>query len=199
MAGFATSRPASLALAALLAFLNLFAFLLAVGAERRRSTGKVVPDEYDLRSYCLYDTDASTVYGVSAFFVLLLAQALVTAATRCLCLGPALSSRGCAVASFVLSWITFLTAEACLIGGSVRNAYHTKYLGYYMKHDLVTCATLRKGVFAAAAALMLINLLASLMYYWSYSRAATGGFIKHQNEVGMSMTDYGLDKGGSMP
>jgi hypothetical protein len=38
MAGFATSRPASLALAALLAFLNLFAFLLAVGAERRRST-----------------------------------------------------------------------------------------------------------------------------------------------------------------
>ncbi|EEC83222.1 hypothetical protein OsI_28506 [Oryza sativa Indica Group] len=104
MAGFATSRPASLALAALLAFLNLFAFLLAVGAERRRSTGNVVPDEYDLRSYCLYDTDASTVYGVAAFFVLLLAQALVTAATRCLCLGPALSSRGCAVASFVLSW-----------------------------------------------------------------------------------------------
>lgn len=66
--------------------------------------GNVVPDEYDLRSYCLYDTDASTVYGVAAFFVLLLAQALVTAATRCLCLGPALSSRGCAVASFVLSW-----------------------------------------------------------------------------------------------
>ena len=29
--------------------------------------GKVVPDEYDQRSYCLYDTDASTVYGVSAF------------------------------------------------------------------------------------------------------------------------------------
>lgn len=103
------------------------------------------------------------------------------------------------VLAFLVRRITFLTAEACLIGGSVRNAYHTKYLGYYMKHDLVTCATLRKGVFAAAAALMLINLLASLMYYWSYSRAATGGFIKHQNEVGMSMTDYGLDKGGSMP
>ena len=27
----------------------------------------MVPDEYDERSYCLYDTDASTVYGVSAF------------------------------------------------------------------------------------------------------------------------------------
>jgi hypothetical protein len=126
MAGFATSRPASIALAAFLTFLNLFAFLLAVGAEGRRSTvrpshattpsfcistgaevflqGKVVPDEYDDRSYCLYDTDASTVYGVAAFFVLLLSQVLVTGVTRCLCLGPALSSRGCAVAAFVLSW-----------------------------------------------------------------------------------------------
>ncbi|CAD6247200.1 unnamed protein product [Miscanthus lutarioriparius] len=166
MGGFGTSRPASsVALCAFLTFLNLFAFLLAVGAERRRSTGKVVPDEYDERSYCLYDTDASTVYGVSAFFVLLLQQAVVTAATRCLCFGPVLSSRGCAVTAFVLSWITFLIAEACLIGGSVRNAKHTKYLGYYMKHDLVTCATLRKGVFAAAAAMMIINLLASLVYY----------------------------------
>ncbi|EES14816.1 hypothetical protein BDA96_07G100600 [Sorghum bicolor] len=199
MGGFGTSRPASVALCAFLTFLNLFAFLLAVGAERRRSTGKVVPDEYDERSYCLYDTDASTVYGVSAFFVLLLQQAIVTAATRCLCFGPVLSSRGCAVTAFVLSWITFLIAEACLIGGSVRNAKHTKYLGYYMKHDLVSCATLRKGVFAAAAAMMIINLLASLVYYWSYSKAATGGFMKHQNEVGVGMTDYGLDKGVSGP
>lgn len=38
MGGFGTSRPASVALCAFLAFLNLFAFLLAVGAERRRST-----------------------------------------------------------------------------------------------------------------------------------------------------------------
>jgi uncharacterized membrane protein len=95
--------------------------------------------------------------------------------------------------------LTFLTAEACLVGGSARNAYHTKYLGYYMKHDLVSCATLRKGVFAAAAAMMLINLVASLVYYWSYSKAANGGFVKHQNEVSMGMTDYGLDKGGSGP
>uniref|UniRef100_K3YKD4 Fiber protein Fb34 n=1 Tax=Setaria italica TaxID=4555 RepID=K3YKD4_SETIT len=104
MGGFATSRPASIGFCAFICFLNLFAFLLAVGAERRRSTGKVVPDEYDDRSYCLYDSDASTVYGVSAFFVLLLQQAIVTAATRCLCFGPALSSRCCAVAAFVLSW-----------------------------------------------------------------------------------------------
>ncbi|XBI05988.1 hypothetical protein VPH35_134061 [Triticum aestivum] len=220
MAGFASSRPASLALCGFLIFLNVFAFLLAVGAEQRRSTvrppdrpssvraphrlmapsfsqGKVVPDEYDERSYCLYDTDASTVYGVCAFFVLLLAQLLVTGVTRCLCFGPALSSRGCAVAAFAVSWLTFLIAEACLVGGSAKNAYHTKYLGYYTKHDLVSCAALRKGVFAAAAAMMLINLAASLVYYWSYSKAADGGFIKHQNEAGVGMTDYGLDRGGS--
>ena len=196
MAGFASSRPASLALCGFLIFLNVFAFLLAVGAEQRRSTGKVVPDEYDERSYCLYDTDASTVYGVCAFFVLLLAQLLVTGVTRCLCFGPALSSRGCAVAAFAVSWLTFLVAEACLVGGSAKNAYHTKYLGYYTKHDLVSCAALRKGVFAAAAAMMLINLVASLVYYWSYSKAADGGFIKHQNEAGVGMTDYGLDRGG---
>jgi hypothetical protein len=66
-----------------------------------------------------------------------------------------------------------------------------------MKHDLVSCAALRKGVFAAAAAMMLINLVASLVYYWIYSKSVTGGgFRKHQNEVGMGMTDYGLDRRG---
>jgi hypothetical protein len=103
------------------------------------------------------------------------------------------------VVFFLVARTTFLIAEACLIGGSVKNAKHTKYLGYYMKHDLVSCATLRKGVFAAAAAMMIINLVASLLYYWSYSKAATGGFMKHQNEVGVGMTDYGLDKGVSDP
>jgi hypothetical protein len=38
MGVFGTSRPASVTLCAFLTFLNLFAFLLAVGAERRRST-----------------------------------------------------------------------------------------------------------------------------------------------------------------
>ncbi|XP_037467446.1 uncharacterized protein LOC119339523 [Triticum dicoccoides] len=98
--GFATTRTASLALCGFLIFLNVFAFLLAVGAEQRRSTGKVVPDEYDERSYCLYDTDASTVYGVCAFFVLLLAQLLVSGVTRCLCFGPVLS--------FTVSWCASL-------------------------------------------------------------------------------------------
>ncbi|KAI5013761.1 hypothetical protein ZWY2020_040647 [Hordeum vulgare] len=109
-------RPASLALFGFLVFLNVFAFLLAVGAEQRRITGKVVPDEYDEQSYCLYDTDASTVYGVCAFFVLLLAQLLVTSITRCLCFGPALSSCGCTLAAFAVSWCASLNPRF----GSIR-------------------------------------------------------------------------------
>jgi Protein of unknown function (DUF1218) len=92
--------------------------------------------------------------------------------------------------------ITFLIAEACLIAGSVRNAYHTKYLGYYTKHDLVTCASLRKGVFAAAAAMTFLSLVFDLTYFWSYTRADTGGWVKHQNEMGVGMTDYGPDVRG---
>lgn len=91
--------------------------------------------------------------------------------------------------------VTCIVAEACLVAGSARNAYHTKYVGYYIKRDLTSCAALRKGVFAAAAALVLVSLLASLVYYWSYSRAATGGWVKHQNDGGVGLTDYGTGKG----
>ncbi|KAF3332658.1 hypothetical protein FCM35_KLT02235 [Carex littledalei] len=184
----------SIAVVAAVTFLHVFAFLLAIGAESRRSTGKVVPDEYDERSYCVYDSDASTIYGVSAFFTLLVSQALISGVTRCLCFGRVLSTGGartCAITSFVLSWITFLIAEACLIAGSVRNAYHTKYLGDYKKHDLVSCASLRKGVFAAAAAMTFLSLVFDLSYYWTFTRADTGGWVKHQNEMGVGMTDYG--------
>lgn len=82
--------------------------------------------------------------------------------------------------------VSFLAAEACLLAGSARNAYHTKYRGFFVGNDL-SCATLRKGVFAAAAALTLLSLLASILYYWAHSRADTGGWQKHQNE-GVGLT-----------
>lgn len=82
----------------------------------------------------------------------------------------------------------FLGAEACLVAGSARNAYHTKYRGYFGASDL-SCATLRKGVFSAGAALVLVSLVASLVYYWAHSKADTGGWQKHRNEgVGMTAT-----------
>ncbi|GMY18447.1 Cytochrome c oxidase assembly protein CtaG/Cox11, domain containing protein [Fagus crenata] len=180
----------SVSILAIIISLHLIAFVLAIGAERRRSTAKVVPDEYDERTYCVYDTDASTVYGLSAFGLLLISQTVLNGVTRCLCFGKGLvTSRTttCAIFFFILSWINFLGAEACLLAGSAKNAYHTKYRAVF-KVEHLSCATLRKGVFAAGAALTLMSLLGSILYYWSHSRADTGGWEKHQNE-GLGMTN----------
>lgn len=69
---------------------------------------KVVPDQYDEMTYCVYSTDASTVYGLSAFGLLLISQAVVNGVTRCLCFGKGLvtgtSSTTWAVFFFIVSW-----------------------------------------------------------------------------------------------
>ncbi|KAJ4709882.1 Fiber protein Fb34 [Melia azedarach] len=170
--------------------LHLIAFVFAVGAERRRSTATVAADQYDERTYCVYGSDASTVYGLAAFGLLLISQMVINGVTRCLCFGKGLvtgsSSTTLAVFFFIVSWISFLGAEACLLAGSARNAYHTKYRGIFGGDDL-SCATLRKGVFAAGAALTLMSLVGSILYYWAHSRADTGGWEKHRNEgLGMA-------------
>jgi len=174
---------------AIIVSLHLIAFVLAIGAERRRSKAVVKPDEYDERTYCVYDSDASTVYGLTAFGLLLISEMVVNGVTRCLCFGKGLvsgSSTTLAIFFFILSWISFLGAEACLLAGSVQNAYHTKYRGFFGAKDL-PCATLRKGVFAAGAALTLLSLLGSILYYWAHSRADTGGWEKYHDE-GLGMT-----------
>ncbi|KAL2485095.1 Protein of unknown function (DUF1218) [Abeliophyllum distichum] len=141
----------SIPILVLIISLHLIAFVLAVGAERRRSTATVVPDKYDEKTYCLYGTDASTVYGLTAFGLLFISQAVVNGVTKCLCFGRGMmggSSTTCAVFFFIFSWVSFLGAEACLLAGSARNAYHTKYrANFHVDH--LSCATLRKGVFAA--------------------------------------------------
>ncbi|PPD83272.1 hypothetical protein GOBAR_DD19804 [Gossypium barbadense] len=99
----------SVPILAIIFALHLIAFVFAVGAERRRSFAEVVPDQYDERTYCLYSTDASTVYGLSAFGLLLLSQVVVNGVTRCLCFGKGLvsatSSTTCAIFFFVFSWL----------------------------------------------------------------------------------------------
>ncbi|PIN02215.1 hypothetical protein CDL12_25272 [Handroanthus impetiginosus] len=87
--------------------LHLIAFVLAIGAERRRSTAKVVPDEYDEKTYCRYGTDASTAYGLTAFGLLLISQTVVNGVTKCLCFGRGMMGGGsttCAVFFFIFSW-----------------------------------------------------------------------------------------------
>ncbi|XP_027100381.1 uncharacterized protein LOC113753841 [Coffea eugenioides] len=169
--------------------LHLIAFVLAIGAERRRSTANVMPDKYDETTYCVYGTDASTVYGLSAFGLLLISQTVLNGVTKCLCFGKGMMggrSTTCAVFFFIFSWVSFLGAEACLLAGSARNAYHTKYRGIFGGNDL-SCATLRKGVFAAGAALTLLSMIGSIFYYWSHAKADTGGWEK-QNSEGLGMT-----------
>lgn len=184
----------SVTIIVLIISLHLLAFVFAIGAERRRSEAKVVPDKYDDLTFCVYTTDASTVYGVAAFSLLLLSQTVLNAVTRCLCCGKGLvsgCSTTCAVIFFILSWTGFLAAEACLLAGSARNAYHTKYRGKFVAHDL-SCATLRKGVFAAGAALTLFSMLASILYYWAHAKADTGFWEKHQNEgIGLATHNHG--------
>lgn len=68
---------------------------------------KVVPDMYDEKSYCVYESDASTLYGLTAFGLLLISQALLNAVTRCLCFGKGLvsgRSTTWAVFFFIVSW-----------------------------------------------------------------------------------------------
>lgn len=72
------------------------------------------------------------------------------------------------------------------MAGSAKNAYHTKYRGIFGGDDL-SCSTLRKGVFAAGAALSLLSMAGSILYYWAHCKADTGGWEKHQNE-GLGMT-----------
>eukprot|EP00253_Pinus_taeda_P026507 PITA_26507 len=152
---------------------DLIAFGFAVAAERRRSIGVVTNDEYDETTFCVYNSDISTWYGVGAFLFLLVSQTVVLAFTRCLCCGSVLKpggSRALAIILFFICWITFLIAEACFVAGAARNAYHTKYRGRFGMGDL-SCETLRKGVFAAGAAFTVFTLILNLFYYTCYTKA----------------------------
>uniref|UniRef100_A0A6N2N560 Uncharacterized protein n=1 Tax=Salix viminalis TaxID=40686 RepID=A0A6N2N560_SALVM len=177
----------SISILAVIISLNLIAFVLAIGAESRRSTAKVVNDQYDERTYCVYDTDASTASLMEA------ARLLVPSSSSSFPAhlnGRYLDDTDLLQNNMPIWLLSFLGAEACLLAGSARNAYHTKYRGYFLKHDL-SCATLRRGVFAAGAALTLLSLIGSVLYYWAHSRADTGGWEKHQNEgVGMTSASY---------
>uniref|UniRef100_A0A1J3I0Q4 Uncharacterized protein n=1 Tax=Noccaea caerulescens TaxID=107243 RepID=A0A1J3I0Q4_NOCCA len=185
----------SVSILAVITSLHLLAFVFAFGAERRRSTAVAVPDKYDEKTFCMYGTEASTVYGMSAFGLLLVSQIVVNGVTKCLCFGKGLvtgtSYTVWAIVFFVVSWVSFLGAEACLLAGSARNAYHTKTQGVYQGKEL-SCAVLPVGVFAAGAALTLLSLIATVLYYLAHSKADTGGWEKYQND-GINMTTAPAD------
>nr|KJB13417.1 hypothetical protein B456_002G073300 [Gossypium raimondii] len=99
--------------------LDLIAFGLAVAAEQRRSTAKIVQDSEVNYNYCVYDSDISTGYGVGAFLFLMVSQALVMAASKCFCCGKGLNpsgSRAWAVILFIVCWyVNFIKFIAVII------------------------------------------------------------------------------------
>lgn len=170
---------------------DIIAFGLAVAAEQRRSTAKIVQDSEVNYNYCVYDSDIATGYGVGAFLFLMASQVLIMVASRCFCCGQALKptgSRAWAILLFVTCWVTFFIAEVCLLAGSVRNAYHTKYRTVFAANP-PSCETVRKGVFAAGASFVFFTGIFSELYYVCYSKAS-GSFQPYGGEAGVRMGSY---------
>lgn len=86
--------------------------------------------------------------------------------------------------------VAFFIAEVCLLAGSVRNAYHTKYQSSILMDDKpLSCETLRKGVFAAGAAFIFFTSIISQFYYVSYAKSR-GGPMPYGGETGVGMAAY---------
>ncbi|KAL3849390.1 hypothetical protein ACJIZ3_011272 [Penstemon smallii] len=173
---------------------DLIAFGLAVAAEQRRSTGHSTKDSDNYYEFCVYDSDIATGFGVGAFLFLMASQVVIMVASKCFCCGKPLKpggSRACAVLLFIICWVTFFIAEICLLAGSVRNAYHTKYRTKFFDQP-PSCETVRKGVFAAGAAFVLINAIISEFYYVSYSKSRGGSNFGPYGagETGVGMAAY---------
>lgn len=79
-----------------------------------------------------------------------------------------------------------MIAEACLLAGSVRNAYHTKYRTH-LSDDPPSCESLRKGVFGAGAAFIVFTGIVSELYYASFSKANNGVLPSTGRDTGIRM------------
>lgn len=68
--------------------------------------------------------------------------------------------------------LTFLVAEACVIAGAKKNAYHTKYRDMILAENF-TCETLRKGVFVAGAVFIVATMILNVYFYMYFTKAIT--------------------------
>ncbi|KAJ6988046.1 hypothetical protein NC653_021083, partial [Populus alba x Populus x berolinensis] len=174
----------------LVVVLSLVAFGFTIAAERRRSVGRIEKDATNA-TYCVYNSDVATGYGVGAFLFLLSSESLLMGITKCMCFGRSLApggDRAWAIIYFVSSWATFLVAEGCLIAGAKKNAYHTKYRGMIYAQN-VTCETLRKGVFIAGAVFVVATMILNVYYYMYFSKATASKATHKTNRtssVGMT-------------
>ncbi|XP_034899266.1 uncharacterized protein [Populus alba] len=155
--------------------IDFIAFVLALAAEHMRSTAKAVTDSDLIYSYCVYSSDIATKLGAIAFVLLLASQVFSMGASSYFRKGMNYGgSRTSAVIPSIISWITFFIAEACLLGGSIKNAQRTKYRTV-SGADGLRCQTLNAGVFEAGAAFILITSMVSKMSYVCFFNS-DGGF-----------------------
>ncbi|XP_062096575.1 uncharacterized protein LOC133802308 [Humulus lupulus] len=160
---------------------DLVAFALAVAAEQRRTTARL--EKQADYTYCVYDNDIATGLGLGAIIFLTASQLLIMVLSRCLCCGKALrpsSSRSWAIALFISSWVFFVIAVSCLLGASVRNAYHTKYRRAF------SCKVVRKGIFGAGAAFVVFTGIVTELFYVSHSKA-NDGQATYARDTGLRM------------
>ncbi|RVW45398.1 hypothetical protein CK203_114066 [Vitis vinifera] len=121
--------------------------------------GTIVTDDRNA-TYCVYNSDVATGYGVGGFL-------------------------------FLLTRMTFLVAEACLIAGATKNAYHTKYRGMIYAQNF-SCETLRKGVFIAGAVFVVATMILNVYYYMYFSKATDTQAVRKANRASstVGMTGY---------
>ncbi|CAK8537226.1 unnamed protein product [Lathyrus sativus] len=172
----------------------LVAFGFAIAAERRRSVGTINITAGTNETYCVYNSDVATGYGVGAFLFLLSGESLLMGVTKCMCFGRPLApggNRAWSIIYFLSSWATFLVAESCLIAGATKNAYHTKYRGMIYAQNF-SCESLRKGIFIAGAVFIVATMILNVYYYMYFTKASTTPLSKKANRVSSSvgMTGY---------
>ncbi|KAF9595345.1 hypothetical protein IFM89_039463 [Coptis chinensis] len=93
--------------------------------------------------------------------------------------------------TLVATWemLTFLIAEACLVGGAAKNAYHTKYRK--MVYADFSCESLRKGVFIAGAVFAVATMILNVYYYMYFTKATSQSAHKtSRSSSTVGMTGY---------
>lgn len=84
--------------------------------------------------------------------------------------------------------MTFVVAEACLIAGAKKNAYHTQYRNMIYA-DNFSCESLRKGIFIAGAVFVIATMILNVYFYMYFTKATTQAAkkINHaSSDVGMT-------------
>lgn len=78
--------------------------------------------------------------------------------------------------------MTFLVAEACLLAGATKNAYHTKYRSMIYAENF-TCETLRKGVFIAGAVFVVATMILNVYFYMYFTKATEAQAARKTNHA----------------